>query len=207
MGQHIPVVNKHTFVCSQIVSVSLLKRFTLRALTAAESFVNVTADMARDFVFGFRSMISMHSFMAAASSLSTAKTFVPQWTIKAVFPSMWPDARNSFAIKGGGRPTRLLPHAKMLLVPIGFFLCWVDYALEGSTFSLSKCDFSRMFHTERSWHTSIYSGYCFWSAGFALWCKRIFFDLFWNVKLFYYGWIGVPIFSKVLSGSDLSDFL
>ena len=42
-------------------------------------------------------------------------------------------------------------HAKMLLVPIKFFfLCWVDYALEGSTFSLSKCDFSRMFHTERS---------------------------------------------------------
>ena len=25
------------------------------------------------------------------------------------------------AIKGSGRPTRLLPHAKMLLVPIGFF--------------------------------------------------------------------------------------
>ena len=24
---------------------------------------------------------------------------------------------------------------------------------EGSTFSLSKCDFSRLFHTERSWHT------------------------------------------------------
>ena len=57
------------------------------------------------------------------------------------------------AIKGGGRPTRLLPHAKMLLVTISFFLCWVDYALEGSTFSLSKCDFSRLFHTERSWHT------------------------------------------------------
>ena len=36
------------------------------------------------------------------------------------------------AIKG--KPTRLLPHAKMLLVPIKFlFLCWVDYALEGST--------------------------------------------------------------------------
>ena len=34
-----------------------------------------------------------------------------------------------------------------------FFLRWVDYALEGSTFSLSKCDFSRLFHTERSWHT------------------------------------------------------
>ena len=57
------------------------------------------------------------------------------------------------AIKGGGRPTRRLPHAKMLLVPISFFLCWVDYALEGSTFSLSKFDFSRFFHTERSWHT------------------------------------------------------
>ena len=54
-----------------------------------------------------------------------------------------------------GRPTRLLPYAKMLLVTISFFLCWtcrVDYALEGSPFSLSKCDFSRLFHTEKSWH-------------------------------------------------------
>ena len=51
-----------------------------------------------------------------------------------------------FAIKGGGRRTRLLPHAKMLLISIKFFfLCWVDYALEGCTFSLSKCDFSRVF--------------------------------------------------------------
>ena len=25
------------------------------------------------------------------------------------------------AIKGGGRPTRLLPHAKMLLIPLKFF--------------------------------------------------------------------------------------
>ena len=84
-----------------------------------------------------------------------------------------------------------------------FFLCWVDYALEGSTFSLSKCDFSRMFHTERSWHTyRLTVVIVFWSAGFALWCKRIFFDLFWSVKLFYYGWIRVPIFSKVPSGSE-----
>ena len=30
---------------------------------------------------------------------------------------------------------------------------WVGYALEGSTLSLRKCDFSRLFHTERSWHT------------------------------------------------------
>ena len=30
--------------------------------------------------------------------------------------------------KGGGRPKRLLPHAKMLLVPMSFSLRWVDYA-------------------------------------------------------------------------------
>ena len=52
-----------------------------------------------------------------------------------------------------GRPTRLLLYAKMLLVPISFSLCGVDYYLEGSTFSLGKRDFSRLFHTERSWHT------------------------------------------------------
>ena len=69
---------KHTFVCSQIDSVSLLKRFIIRAVTTAESFLNVTADMARDFVLGFRSFISMRRFVAAASSFSTAKSFVPQ---------------------------------------------------------------------------------------------------------------------------------
>ena len=52
-----------------------------------------------------------------------------------------------------GRSSRLLPHSKLLLVPTSFFLCWVDYTLEGSTFSLSKCDFSRLYLTERSWHT------------------------------------------------------
>ena len=52
-----------------------------------------------------------------------------------------------------GRPTRLLLHAKMLLVPISLFLCGADYSLEGSAFSLRKCDFSRLFHTEMSWHT------------------------------------------------------
>ena len=42
----------------------------------------------------------------------------------------------------------------MLLIPIKFFFpCWVDYVLDGSTFSPSKCDFSRMFHSERSCHT------------------------------------------------------
>ena len=59
---------------------------------------------------------------------------------------------NELAIKGVGSPTRLLPHAKMLLIPINFFfLCWVDYALESSIFSLSKCDFKRMFHAKREY--------------------------------------------------------
>ena len=57
------------------------------------------------------------------------------------------------AIKVGGRPTRLLLYAKMLLVPISFFLCGVDYFLEGSAFLVSKCDFRRLFQTERSSHT------------------------------------------------------
>ena len=69
-----------------------------------------------------------------------------------------------------------------------FFIFWVDYALEGSTFSLSKCDFSRLFHTERSWHTYRFtvvfvSGRPDLSSDM-LWCKSIFFDLFWSVKLF-----------------------
>ena len=39
-----------------------------------------------------------------------------------------------------------------------FFFFWrVDYALEGSMFWLSKCDFSRLFHTERSWHAYWFS--------------------------------------------------
>ena len=50
---------------------------------------------------------------------------------------------------------------------------------------LSKCGFSPMSHTERSWHIyRLTVVIVFWSAGFALWCKRIFSDLFWSVKLF-----------------------
>ena len=53
-------------------------------------------------------------------------------------------------------------------------------------FILSKCYFSRMFHTERSWHTYwLTVVIVFWSAGFALWCKRIFFDLFLKRKAFF----------------------
>ena len=55
------------------------------------------------------------------------------------------------AIKGGGRPTRLFTSCQNAAYSNKVvFICWVDYALEGSAFILSKCDFSRMFHTERS---------------------------------------------------------
>ena len=53
----------------------------------------------------------------------------------------------SVAMKGGDRPTRLLPYAKMLLVPKTFFsLLWVDYAPE-------RFWLCRQFHIEGSWHT------------------------------------------------------
>ena len=41
----------------------------------------------------------------------------------------------------------------MLLVPISFFPLLGKLCSEGSTFLLSKCVFSRLFHTERSGHT------------------------------------------------------
>ena len=105
------------------------------------------------------------------------------------------------AVKGGGRLTRL--YAKMLLVPISFFLCGVDYSLEGSTFSLSKCDFSRLFHTERSWHTYRFT-VAFVSGRQDLPSDERAFSLTSNLKrkAFYCGWIRVLIFSKVPSGSD-----
>ena len=82
------------------------------------------------------------------------------------------------------KATPLLPHAKIPLVPIRFFF-WVNYALEGSMFWLSKCDFSRLFHTGRSWHVIDSLWFLnFWSSWFALWCKSVFFNLFWSVKLF-----------------------
>ena len=55
--------------------------------------------------------------------------------------------------KGVGRPTRLLPHTKMLLDPNYIFFLWrVYYALEGYI-----CDFSCLFHTGRSWHAYWFS--------------------------------------------------
>ena len=63
-----------------------------------------------------------------------------------------------------------------------YFLLQVDYALEGSTFWLSKlCVFCHLFHAEMSWHA-----YCFsvvivsvWHDWwFAVWCKSIFLTSF-----------------------------
>ena len=57
------------------------------------------------------------------------------------------------AIKEGGRPTFTSCQSAARSNTFSFSLCWVHYAREGSKFSLSRCDFSRLCHTKRSWHT------------------------------------------------------
>ena len=67
-----------------------------------------------------------------------------------------------------------------------------------------------LFHTERTvWYVTrklIFCGCClFWSARFALQYKNIFFDLFWNVRLFLRlnkGFRSFNLFSKVPPESD-----
>ena len=54
-------------------------------------------------------------------------------------------------MKGGDRPTRLLPYAKMLLVPKTFFSLLLG-RLCSRRFWLS-----RIFHIERSWHTYLFA--------------------------------------------------
>ena len=53
----------------------------------------------------------------------------------------------SLAMKGGGRPARLLPYAKMLLLQKTFFFFLLLGRLCSRRFWLS-----RLFHIERSWH-------------------------------------------------------
>ena len=61
---------------------------------------------------------------------------------------------------------------KCCLFQYVFFLWRVGYALEGSMFWVSKCDFSRLFNTEGSWRACSFPVVLnFWSAWFALWCK------------------------------------
>ena len=50
---------------------------------------------------------------------------------------------------------RLLPHSKSCLFQWGFSSDG-QMMLEGSTFRLSKCYFSRLFHTERSWFSVVF---------------------------------------------------
>ena len=53
--------------------------------------------------------------------------------------------------EGSGDNSRLLRHVKMLLVPIMFSFSLMGRLCFGrKTFSLIKCDFCRLFQTERS---------------------------------------------------------
>ena len=65
-----------------------------------------------------------------------------------------PSLLSRMCIKGGSvANTRLSSHAKMLLVPVNFFLCRVDYALEENFLTEQTwilADYC-IFHTERSW--------------------------------------------------------
>ena len=106
------------------------------------------------------------------------------------------------AIKRGNRPTWLLPHAKMLLVPISFILCLVDYVLR---ISLNKCNISCLLnHTERSWHT--YRFTVVFVSGHRI-CLLMQEDFLWPLLkynlAFRCGWTRVLFFSKVHSGSEL----
>ena len=70
--------------------------------------------------------------------------------------------------------TRLLPHAKMLLVPIVFFFWRVDYAQEENVLTDQMWFLPLISNWEVMTRILIFRGHCFWSAWFALWCKRIF---------------------------------
>ena len=48
-----------------------------------------------------------------------------------------------------GKHTTLTSYQNAVCSNDFFFFCWVDYALEGSTFKLRKCDFCRFFHRLR----------------------------------------------------------
>ena len=81
--------------------------------------------------------------------------------------------------------TRLLPHVNMLLVPMIFLSLAGRLHLWRKTFWLR---INVIFAANSYWEVMtlilIFCGHCFRSAWFALWCKRISFDLFWNAKLF-----------------------
>ena len=69
-------------------------------------------------------------------------------------------------------------------------MLWKALHFHWANVILAACIF--VSHWEVMAHISIYWGFCFWSAWFALWCKSIFFDLFWRVKLFIAANKGLP---------------
>ena len=69
---------------------------------------------------------------------------------KYIIKTKWKKHHSSVKAKWVGN-TRLLPHAKMLLVLMNLSLAGRLY-LWRKTFWLSKCNFCRLFHTDRSWH-------------------------------------------------------
>ena len=92
--------------------------------------------------------------------------------------------------KGGSLDnTWLLPHAKMLLLPMKCFLCRVDYALVQENVLTKQmwifATYKHISYWEVVTRILIFSGRHDLPRGFSLWCKSIFFfGLFRNVKLF-----------------------
>ena len=74
--------------------------------------------------------------------LQTSDFRLPTFDSRLLIPTC-----NFVAMKGGGRPTRLLPYAKMLLAPITFFPLLLGRLCSGRFW------LSRLFHIKRSWHT------------------------------------------------------
>ena len=79
--------------------------------------------------------------------------------------------------------TRLLLMPKCCLFQWIFFLWRVDYALEENVLTEQMWFLPLISYWEVVTRILIFYGYCVWSAWLALWCKNIFFCLFWKVKL------------------------
>ena len=58
--------------------------------------------------------------------------------------------------KGGGRQHTTFTSCQNAACSKNCLLWWVYYIL-GSTLWMSKCEFCRLFHTERSWHAYLFS--------------------------------------------------
>ena len=106
------------------------------------------------------------------------------------------------AIKGGDRPTRLLPHSKKLLVPIRFFpllgrLCSGRFYIftEQMWFSLLVSRWEVSAHIDLLWFLFVVGRI------FPLMQEHFLWSLL-KRKAFYCGWTRVLIFCQVLFGSE-----